>query len=62
MYITSHDKTVALDADTARNLKTMIVYPPGVDEGRLLRHRQPWGRALQRRVLPHHLDGRVGQH
>src|SRR5258705_13989112 len=29
MYITSHDKTVALDAETGKEIwKTMIVYPP----------------------------------
>ena len=60
MYITSHDKTVAIDAVTGKEIwKTMIAYPPNTVEDGMLRHRQSRRRALQRQILPHHLDGRV---
>ena len=60
MFITSHDKTVALDAVTGKEIwKTMVAVSAGDDASRLLRHRQSRRRALSRQVLPHLLDGRV---
>ena len=55
MYITSQNRTVAVDAMTGKEIwNTPVDYPPDTTARCLLRHRQPWCCDLRGQGVSHH--------